>query len=302
MPSEVPTDPGTLDRWFGENLLPLLLTAAVLVVLYRVSLRILPLAVRRALAAQRRGSDDDLTLAVELDKRVATIESFARTLIRLAIAAVLIIIVIGLLGLWGLLAGVGLLLTAIALAGQSIVMDYLMGILIILEGQYYEGDWIQVGAVAGDVESVGLRRTVIRDTSGTVHSISHGEMRTLSNETRVFAAAEVTVSGIRQEDLERVLAVITRVGDDLAHDPDWSARILEPPEPRYVPDFTEAGITVKVRGRVPGGERWLVASELNRRLAAAFVAEGIDLDRPGVPSRILRSARAQNAIDASETA
>ena len=64
-----------------------------------------------------------------------------------------------------------------------------MGILIIVEGQFFNGDQIATGTVEGTVEQVGLRRTVVRDASGTVHSISNGEFRIVSNRTRVFAAA-----------------------------------------------------------------------------------------------------------------
>jgi small conductance mechanosensitive channel len=66
-----------------------------------------------------------------------------------------------------------------------------MGTLILLEGQYYTGDTIAAAGVEGLVEEVGLRRTVIRDMSGTVHSISNGQIRTSSNLTRIHAMAVV---------------------------------------------------------------------------------------------------------------
>ena len=93
-------------------------------------------------------------------------------------------------------------------------MDYLMGILILVEGQYFQGDNIELGNVPwkGTVESVGLRRTVVRDVDGTVYSMSNGELRSVANRTRIYAAAEVRVRGIRQGDLARVTEIMDQVG------------------------------------------------------------------------------------------
>ena len=180
-------------------------------------------AVSRALAAQKGQVEPGSPEAVELDKRAATLSSLVTALLRIVVAGVIVTLVIGFLGLWGLLAGAGLFLAALTLAGQSIVLDYLMGILIILEGQYFKGDVIAVGAVAGTVEDVGLRRTTVRSADGTVHSISNGEIRIVSNRTRVFAAAEVTIPGIREEDFERVLEIMDDVGREVAQDPRFTA-------------------------------------------------------------------------------
>src|SRR5207344_2611378 len=97
-------------------------------------------------------------------------------LLRFAVVATLIGVILGIFDLWSVLTGLGLLLAAITLAGQGIVLDYLMGFLILVEGQYFKGDVIRVGAVEGTVEEVGLRRTVVRDNRGVLHSISNGQI------------------------------------------------------------------------------------------------------------------------------
>ena len=176
-------------------------------------------------------------------------------------AGVIVTLVIGFLGLWGMLAGAGLFLAALTLAGQSIVLDYLMGILIILEGQYFKGDVIAVGAVAGTVEDVGLRRTTVRAADGTVHSISNGEIRIVSNRTRVFAAAEVVIPGIREEDFERVLEIMDDVGRQVAQDPRFTASIIETPSVAFIGDPDDLGMTATMRGKVVAGDRWTIATE-----------------------------------------
>ena len=48
------------------------------------------------------------------------------------------------------------MLAALTLAGQSVILDYIMGVLILVEGQYFKGDTISVGPIEGTVEEVGL--------------------------------------------------------------------------------------------------------------------------------------------------
>jgi small conductance mechanosensitive channel len=222
---------------------------------------------------------------VELEKRASTLSALVTALLRIVLVGIVGILVVGFLGLWSVLAGLGLFLAALTLAGQSIVLDYLMGILIILEGQYFRGDVIAVGAVAGTVEDVGLRRTTVRSADGTVHSISNGEIRVVSNRTRVFAAAEVTIPGIREEDFERVLDIMDAVGREVAMDPVYRPSIIETPSVQFIGDPDDLGMSATMRGKVVAGERWTIATEIRRRLNRAFVDAGIVLNKRGVVPR-----------------
>ena len=180
---------------------------------------------------------------------------------------------------------IGLFLAGLTIAGQAIVRDYLMGVLIILEGEFFQGDNIEIGNVpwAGTVESVGLRRTVMRGADGTVYSISNGELRLVANRTRIYAAAEVRIRGVRQGDVHRVMAVMAQVGKEVAADPAFATAVIEAPQPAFVDDPDELGSTVVMRGRVVASERWRVASEIRMRLDEALIAAGIELGRWNVP-------------------
>jgi small conductance mechanosensitive channel len=278
-----------LASWLEANLVLLVSLLAILVLIAVFSPRFVHTAVRRTLESQKLGIDDPVTREQELTKRATTIESLFNSIIRIAVVTIGALVVMGVFNAWGVLAGLGLVLAALTLAGQSIVLDYLMGTIIILEGQFFSGDWIEVrgtAGVSGTVESVGLRRTVVRDNSGTVHSISNGELRIVSNATRLYATAEVELQGVRDEDLGRVITIIDRVGKELSTDPDWAGRIVEAPGFKVISEFNDLGITLKARGLVRAADRWAVSSEIRRRLTMAFLEEGIELNRRGVPPRL----------------
>jgi moderate conductance mechanosensitive channel len=240
-------------------------------------------AIRRFILATLRAQSHALDGASipdeEIVKRATTIEQLLGSLVRAGVLLAVVVTFAAAFDLWPAVAGLGLIGAAITLAGQSIVLDYLMGVLILVEGQYFKGDTINTGGIEGVVEEVGLRRTVVRDASGTVHSISNGTIRTVSNLTRIYAAAVVDVPGIRQQDIEAAIAVMNRVGEDLVADPAWSERILE--TPRYVSTtaFTDLGATLRMSGRVKPGDRWAVPAELRRRLGPALTEAGVEPGR-----------------------
>ncbi len=273
-----------IEQWFSQNLVLLLLVVAILMVLYAYSGRMVKTVVRRTLRATEGDFSGTGVEDTELQKRADTIVSLVTTLMRVSILSIGILIVVGLLGLWSVLVLVGLFLAGVTIAGQAIVLDYLMGILIIVEGQFFKGDNIEIGNLAwsGTVESVGLRRTVIRGVDGTVYSISNGELRLVANRTRVYAAAEVRVRGIRQGDLSRVLQIMEQVGQGVAADAEFVAAILEAPTPRFVDDADELGSTAVMRGKVVASERWRIATEIRVRLDSALTDAGIELNRRAV--------------------
>ena len=274
-----------LRTWIQDNWFVLLLVVGGMFVLYAYSGPLMNRAVRSTLRATEGEFEDEGVQEAELEKRSTTIVSLATTLLRLGIISVFLLILVGLTGAEWLLLLIGLFLAGIAIAGQSIVMDYLMGILIIIEGQFFQGDNIELANPPwkGTVESVGLRRTVVRAVDGTVYSISNGEMRSVANRTRIFAAAEVRVRGVRQGDLARVIAIMDEVGLAVAADPEFKEAFIEPSRLRFIDEADELGHVAVMRGKVVAGDRWRVATELRLRLDEALVAEGIELNRRAIP-------------------
>ncbi len=274
-----------LAQWFSQNIVLLLLVAGVLVIAYAYSGPLVDKIVRRTLRATEGDFSGEGVQDTELQKRSATIVSLVTTLIRISIIGIALLVFVGLTGSEWILVLAGLFLAGIAIAGQSIVLDYLMGILIIVEGQYFQGDNIELGDKPwkGTVESVGLRRTVVRAVDGTVYSISNGELRSVANRTRIYAAAEVRVRGIRGGDLRAVAEIMDRVGQEVAADPAFAESIFEAPALTFIDEPDELGGIAVMRGKVVAADRWRVATEIRLRLDQALADEGIELNRLVLP-------------------
>lgn len=271
-------DTDALIEFLNSNWLALLFWSLLAFVAFRLVRPIVGRIAERVLRRREAEGMDPAELN-ELRKRLATVEDLLARLLRALVILVVVVVVLTLLDLVSVILALGLLLAGIAIAGQSIVLDYLMGVLILVEGQFYVGDWVTIATgnvtVSGSVEEIGLRRTVIRDVSGTVHSISNGEVRVSSNMTRVYAVLQVEIPLVPDADLERAIAVTNQVGADMYADPEWSDRLLEAPRYGSIPVVSDLGVTLRAVGKVQGADRFAAASELRRRLLVAYAADGV---------------------------
>jgi moderate conductance mechanosensitive channel len=262
------------------NWLALLGGALLAFIAYRLVRPIVHRISERIIRSREKEGMDPAELN-ELRKRVATIEELFAKLLKTLVIVVVVVVILTVLDLVSVILALGLVAAGLALAGQSIVLDYLMGILILIEGQFYVGDTVSVATdnavVAGVVEDIGLRRTVLRDLSGTVHSVSNGQIRVSSNMTRVYAILQVEIPLAAETDLERAITVTNRVGAEMYADPEWSTKLLEAPTFGAIPTVSDLGITLRAIGRVNGADRFTAASELRRRLLVAFANDGITL-------------------------
>ncbi|MDP3991175.1 MAG: mechanosensitive ion channel [Candidatus Nealsonbacteria bacterium] len=79
-----------------------------------------------------------------------------------------------------ILAGVGLLGLAVGLASKDIIADFISGLFILLEDHYHIGDIVKVAGVEGKVELITLRRTILKDENGVVHSVPNSQIKIVS--------------------------------------------------------------------------------------------------------------------------
>jgi small conductance mechanosensitive channel len=277
--ADMSTALSSTSQWLSENAVGLLIVAGLLLFLYRGLKPLVRRILVRVMQAQQSAAADDPGHQAEVDRRVATIEDLITKLLRTAVIVAIVAVILGLLNLWPALAGFGLLIAALTLAGQSIILDVLMGTLILVEAQYFKGDTVRIGQVEGVVEEVGIRRTQVRDIRGTLHSISNGLIRESANLTRTYATATVEIDGVADRDVEAVIEVLDTVGQELAADPDFAEMFGSNEPPKYAGTIrlTAAGSTLRLSGRVRPEFRTRIEAEMRRRVAGGLAARGITL-------------------------
>ncbi len=272
--------PESIATWFVEHGLLVLAIAAIAYLLYRLATTVTPGLVQSSIASRGRGRKAREDLA----RRAQTLSGALTTVFAVVIAIAagfMILTEIG-VNVTPLLATAGVAGIAIGLGAQSLIKDMIGGLFILMEDQYNKGDVVKVAGIAGLVEDVTLKRTVLRDLDGIVHSIPNGEITTASNYTKEYSRLHLDVPVAYGEDLDHCIAVINKVGEDMAKDPMWGPKIRSAPQSLGVNNFGESGIDIKVLGDTKPMMQWEVTREYRRRLKRAFDREGIEIPWPHV--------------------
>lgn len=276
-------------RTLGGAAIAFAVVVAIVFVAYRIGAAGLRGIVRRTAAAPLPGDgalagEERMVRVAERRRRLDTIAEFGLRLVRWLAYVVVAAAAVSLFlpGVWNAIGGLGVgfgvaIGGAVGFGSQQLVRDYLNGVLILGENPYGVGDVVSIAGVRGTVEEVGLRRTVVRDAEGTVHSVPNGAIAVASNFTRTFARVNERIALASGVDIPAAMARIDGVGAALAEDPAWAPRILVAPAVVHVEAVTDAGIPILVSGTVGPGDQWAVAGELRRRIIEELGSAGIEL-------------------------
>jgi len=282
---------GQIALVVGGRLVLVAIYVLVLVVLYRLVIGIVERVARHAAATPLPGEEDlsDEERAIHQatrSRRLDTLVLFTTRLGRvvliilagLAASGILVPELIAALGALGVALGVAVG-GAIGFGAQQLVRDYLNGILILGENPFSIGDVVAIAGVQGTVEEVGLRRTVVRDVDGTVHSVPNGEILVASNFTRTSARVRERFVLAAGTDIAQATRVLGDACAALAAADDWTGRFVEPPRVLRVDAAAagDPGVAILVTATVRPGEQWEIAGELRRRAIEALGAARIDL-------------------------
>lgn len=196
------------------------------------------------------------------------------------VAALEILPLLG-LNLGPLLASAGVAGLAIGFGAQTLVHDFINGFFILLENQYDIGDKIRIAGVSGTVEEMTLRRTVLRDDDGTLHTVPNSQVTIVSNATRDWSQVAMRVVVAYSEPSDRIIQLLQQIGEDLKHDPAFAGEIVSDIQ---VPGIDRIGggeaeylMLVKTRPNKQYG----VSRELRRRIKESFDQNKIQTAAPG---------------------
>lgn len=179
-----------------------------------------------------------------------------------------------------LLAGAGVVGIAVGFGAQTLVKDFLTGIFLIVEDIVSVGDIVRIGNSGGLVEKMTLRTIRLRDFDGTLHTFPYGEAQVVHNLTKTFSYCVFDLQISYGSSIDQALGLMRQVGDDLAADPEFREKILDPIEVVGVDNLADSGVMLKARMKTRPLEQWVVGREYNRRIKLAFDAAGVEIPFP----------------------
>ena len=215
--------------------------------------------------------------SIERIKRADTVIGMVRTvaMILVMIAATMMALRETGIDIAPVLATAGIGGLAIGFGAQTLVKDVITGFFVLLEEQVRIGDVVEVAGKSGTVEGLTLRTLRLRDVSGNVHVVPHGNITVVTNMTKDFSRYVVDVQVARREDPDRVFATLRAIGEALQKEEAYAPDILQPIEIFGVDALTPTSFTVKARLTTRAMKQWRVGREFTRRVKKQFDEAGI---------------------------
>jgi moderate conductance mechanosensitive channel len=221
----------------------------------------------------------------ELEKRAETIANLAGKFF-----FVLIWVIAGLMILKEmnfdvrpLLEGAGVAGVAIGFGAQNIIKDVLAGMFLMMENQIRVNDVATINGKTGLVEEINLRTTVLRGEDGAVHIFPNGTIQGLSNLTREYSYCVFNLLIAYTENIDRVVAVLKGIGDELSQEEPYRSMVLAPIEVLGVDKLENSGAVIKARFKTIPNQQWAVGREMNRRIIQRFEEAKIGLPSVTAP-------------------
>lgn len=218
-------------------------------------------------------------ISLDTEKNVKTIEAVLGRALSLLIwtSAILAILKRVKIDVSGILTGAGIVGVAVGFGSQTLIKDVIAGLFLLLENQIRVNDSALINGVAGSVEEVNLRTTVIRAENGGLHIFPNGSITTLANLSRGFAHYLFDFVITPDSNIDTAFATMTAVIDEMRLEPPYKDVILAPLEIYGVDRVMEQGINIRGRIKTLPHKQWGVGREANKRFLARFAVAGISL-------------------------
>jgi moderate conductance mechanosensitive channel len=181
-----------------------------------------------------------------------------------------------------LIAGAGIAGVAIGFGAQTLVKDIISGIFYLLDDAFRVGEYIQSGSYKGTVESFSLRSVKLRHHRGPVYTVPFGELGAVQNMSRDWVIDKFQIGVTYDTDLEKARKLIKKIGQEMAADPEYTAKIIEPLKMQGVEQFGDFAIQIRMKMTTRPGEQFVIRRKAFARIKQAFDENRIQFATPTV--------------------
>jgi small conductance mechanosensitive channel len=254
-----------------------LVQITLVIVLGLIVLRIIRVVVKR-LEKRVSGSKVDPQQQARL-KTLLSAGNYIVTILVIFIDALMVLMVLG-INITPVLASVGVAGLALSLGAQSLIKDYIGGVVILIEDQFRVGDAVTILENTGVVEEVGLRATRLRDLEGRLIIISNGDIRIISRAGYDWARAVVDLNVTYNADIGMLVKVLDGAMQRANEDPEISDYLLEAPVVQGWSGFTAWSVQVRLTAKTLPDKKLEVAARLRKVAQEALREAGLQMATP----------------------
>ena len=204
------------------------------------------------------------------------LQGFIKTVIRIALWALAIVIIAGSLGIptASLVAVLSIAGMALSLAAQNILANLFSGLTLLVTKPFAAGDYVEVAGKAGVIKTVGLFYTQMDTLDNVAIAIPNSDVTasTVNNYNREpLRRVDMSFNASYEDDTEAVrAAILDAIGQD--------SRILSDPAPFVrLSAYNGSSIAYVVRVWCQKADYWDVYFGLNENVRESFKRNGVHM-------------------------
>ncbi len=215
---------------------------------------------------------------LQRSKLNSTMFSFLKTLMRILLYAIVVLIAASCLGIdvSSLIAVLGVVSLAISLAVQNALSNVVGSFSLLTTQPFHAGDFVDIGGDSGTVEEITMNYTRLLTPDGRTIYIPNSDAATaricnysVAGRRRV----ELCFTAAYDDDMDKVKAAILRA----AHHP----KLLNDPPPEVLLNaYLDSAIEYKFRGWTATEDYWPVKDYINEEVKREFDKERISIPYP----------------------
>ena len=191
---------------------------------------------------------------------------------------IVIIVILAILSTWGInvtsiVAGLGITTAIIGLAFQDLAKDLIAGFSIITESQYEVGDTIKIDDFMGEVISIGLKTTKIRDYKGATYIVANHNITKVINYSLADSLAVIDVSTAYEEESSKVEEVLDKMKKELKEIPNATGDL----EILGINDLADSSVVYRITVPVKATKQFETERYLRKQIKDYFKKNNISI-------------------------
>lgn len=195
--------------------------------------------------------------------KVNTISNAIYSVIRVVIIFIAITLILDVFGIntSTLIATAGVGGVALALGTQTVIEDFIKGILIIVDDKIRVGEWIKVAGIEGEVEDIDFRVTKVRDFNGSLHIIPNSQITSVQNFNRGEMIADTTFSVSYDTPLDEIKEMVDDISKKLLDKEENKGLFIERFKIFEINSLEAFSYKVRITATVKDGEQWQIGRQ-----------------------------------------
>jgi small-conductance mechanosensitive channel len=242
------------------------------------------------------------------EDRIKTLAGVFASIFRVVIWIIAVLTILGefRINLTPFIATATVIGAALGFGAQTLVKDFLSGVLILAEDQYGVGDSIVIGsganATTGTVEGVNLRTTRVRGVDGVVWYVPNGDIRTVGNNTESDSQAIVDIVVPHGTDLDAAGRIAEDAARGLAAEKEWEGVFIGDPTFAGVQATDHDGVTLRIMAWTRPGQHFRACRQLRLRVLERLRQSGLAWADAAAPVPQPAQSKAQPAQSKAQPA